>query len=150
MVREMADDGSWADEVAFPALLRGARSAYAAEIRRALADVDCTDLPRNGSFVVGAIARNGSPLGDVVVHLGLSKQAAGQLVDTLVARGYLERRPDPDDRRRLTVALTPRGELAAAAGREAVERVDARLAEQVGAANVVATRRTLGALTKLA
>ena len=145
----MADDAHWADRIAFPALLRGARSAYAGEIRRALAGVDCSDLPRNGAFVVGAIARNGSPLGQIIADLGISKQAAGQLVDTLVGRGYLERRPDPDDRRRLTVALTPRGELAASAGREAVERVDARLAEQVGADDVARTRRALGALIDL-
>jgi len=130
--------------------LRGARSTYAAEIRKELNEADCGDLPRNGSFVVGAIARDGSPLGDVIAHLGISKQAAGQLVDTLVVRGYLERRPDPDDRRRLTVALTPRGELAATAGRDAVERVDARLAEKVGVDDYVRTRRTLGALIDLA
>ena len=42
-------------------------------------------------------------------ELGVSKQAAGQLVDTLVLRGYLERSVDPEDRRRLTLTLTERG-----------------------------------------
>ena len=82
---------------------------------------------------MGAIARNGSPLGEIIRHLGLSKQRAGQLVDTLVVRGYLDRTPDPDDRRRMTVALTDRGRLAARHGPGRVERIDAALTEQVGA-----------------
>ena len=46
---------------------------------------------------------------DVVASLGLSKQMASQLIDTLVLREYLERRNDPVDRRRMEVRLTGRG-----------------------------------------
>ncbi len=80
------------------------------------------DLPPNGPFVIGAIARSSAPLGAIVRQLGGSKQAAGQLVDTLVIRGYLERSIDPDDRRRLIVRLTTRGEAAAKLIRSAMER----------------------------
>ena len=47
-----------------------------------------------------------SPQADVVASLGMSKQAASQLIDTLVLREYLERRIDPEDRRRMGVRLT--------------------------------------------
>jgi DNA-binding MarR family transcriptional regulator len=136
----------WYLEVAFPALLRAARRTYGDAIRAALAEVDCGDMPRNGSHVVGAIARNGSPLAQIITELGVSKQAAGQLVDTLVVRGYIDRSPDPDDRRRLTVALTERGRVAADASRAAVERVDAELIAAVGAEHVTHARATLAAL----
>jgi DNA-binding MarR family transcriptional regulator len=136
----------WYDEVVFPALLRAARTTYGAAIHEALAEVGCGDMPRNGSYVVGSIARNGSPLGDVIRELRMSKQAAGQLVDTLVIRGYLDRSPDPDDRRRTTVTLTERGLNAAEVGRAAVERVDAELLSRVGAELVAHARATLGAL----
>jgi DNA-binding MarR family transcriptional regulator len=139
----------WYDEIVMPALLRGARGIYSDAIRVALAAAGCDDMPRNGSFVVGAIARNGSPLGEIIRHLGLSKQRAGQLVDTLVVRGYLERTPDLDDRRRMTVTLTDRGRLAARTGRAAVDRVDTALAKQVGADAIASTRATLGALMNL-
>jgi DNA-binding MarR family transcriptional regulator len=76
----------------------------------------------------------------------VSKQAAGQLVDVLVVRGYLDRFPDPDDRRRMTVALTERGRAAAAAARTAIERVDADLAARVGAEHLAHARATLAAL----
>jgi DNA-binding MarR family transcriptional regulator len=136
----------WSDEVTLPALLRAARTTYGSAIAEALADAGCDDVPRNGSFVIGAIARTGAPLSDIVRWLGVSKQAAGQLVDTLVMRGYLDRSVDPDDRRRLTICLTDRGHAAAAMIRSAVEEVDAELLESVGPEYVAHTRATLASL----
>ena len=144
----MADDANWYDEIAFPALLRAARTTYGSAIRAALDEVECGDVPRNGIFVLGAIVRTGSPLADIIRQLGVSKQAAGQLVDTLVLRGYLDRSPDPDDRRRMTVALTERGLVAAKASRAAVDRIDAELTARVGAEHVAHTRATLGSLVE--
>jgi DNA-binding MarR family transcriptional regulator len=140
---------AWYDDVSMPALLRAARTTYGSAIRAALEETGCADVPRNGIFVIGAIARTGSPLGEVIAALGVSKQAAGQLVDTLVLRGYLDRAPDPDDRRRMTVSLTERGRTAAAAGREAVERIDRQLETRVGVEHVAHTRATLAALIGL-
>ena len=142
----MAGERDWFDEVPFPALLRAARRAYGAAIRAALADAGCDDMPRNGSYVIGAIARTGASLSQIIKGLGVSKQAAGQLVDTLVTRGYLDRSPDPDDRRRLTVTLTERGHAAATVIRSVIERVDADLAGLVGVEHVAHTRATLAAL----
>jgi DNA-binding MarR family transcriptional regulator len=136
----------WYDDLAFPALLRIARQAYGSAVRQALADGDFDDVPRNGAFVLGGIARHGAPLSEIISALGVSKQAAGALVDTLVARGYLDRSVDPEDRRRLTVRLTERGAAAAAVVRSAVEEVDADLAVTVGASYLAHTRATLASL----
>ncbi len=134
------------DEIAFPVLMRLARSTYGTAIRLALAEAGCDDLPRNGAFVLGAIARGAVPLSEVIEGLGVSKQAGGALVDTLVNRSYLDRVIDLDDRRRLRVLLTARGEAAAAVIRSAVEAVDARLLARVGAEALAQTRTTLTAL----
>jgi DNA-binding MarR family transcriptional regulator len=149
MLGLVAESPQWYDDVVFPALLRHARTTYASAIRAAFAAADCDDVPRNGAYVLGSIARNGTPLAEVIGELGVSKQAAGQLVDTLVLRGYLDRAPDPDDRRRMTVSLTDRGRLAAAASRAAVEEVDAALLERVGAETLASARAALGALIEL-
>jgi DNA-binding MarR family transcriptional regulator len=143
------DQAAWYDEVAMPALMRAARATYGAAIRVALEEVACEDVPRNGIFVIGAIARGGSPLSEIIRGLGVSKQAAGQLVDTLVVRGYLDRQPDPDDRRRMTVLLTERGQLAASASRTAIEQVDARAEARVGPQRMADARAVLGALVEL-
>lgn len=144
----MASGSQRLDEVPLPALLRAARGAYGSAIREALAGAGYEDVPRNGSYVIGAIARTGAPLGNIIQELGTSKQAAGQLVDTLVTRGYLDRSVDPDDRRRLTITLTERGADAATVIRTAVEAVDDRLVHQVGPEHLAHTRVTLAALAR--
>jgi DNA-binding MarR family transcriptional regulator len=134
------------EEWSLPALLRAARRTYGTAIREALAEAGLDDIPRNGIFVIGAIAHTGAPLSEIIEQLGASKQAAGQLVDTLVLRGYLNREVDPDDRRRLRVTLTERGHTAAALIRGAVDHVDRELAATVGDENVARTRATLATL----
>ena len=52
---------------------------------------------------------------DSIRGLGVTKQAASQLLDTLVLRGFLVRDINPEDRRRMTIDLTERGHAAAAA-----------------------------------
>lgn len=136
-------------DVALPALLRAARRTYGLAVGDALAKVGFDDMPRNGSYVIGAIARTGAPLGQIIRQLGVSKQAAGQLVDTLVARGYLDRSVDPEDRRRLMISLTERGAAAAAVLSSVVERVDIELEEGVGPEYVAHTRVTLASLIEV-
>jgi DNA-binding MarR family transcriptional regulator len=96
-----------------------------------------------------ALNRDDIPLGQLIKELRISKQAAGQLVDTLVTRGYLERSMDKDDRRKLTVALTERGRAAAATQAAAREKVDAELLASVGQQDLSRTRRTLAVLCDL-
>jgi DNA-binding MarR family transcriptional regulator len=142
----MDDERPWYETVALPALLRAARRTYGAALRAAQAEAGFGDIPRNGSYLLGAISRTGSPLGAVIREMGMTKQAAGQLVDTLVVRGYLDRSTDLEDRRRMTVALTERGRLAASAGAAVAARVEAELVARVGADHVAHTRATLAAL----
>lgn len=136
------------DQLSMPVLLRHAHGVYGARMRAALAEAGFDDIPENGLYVVGGLARqkSGRPLGELIAELGMSKQAAGQLVDALVVRGYLKREPDPDDRRRLTITLTERGRAAARTVGAARDAVDAALIARVGAKEAERTRRTLSAL----
>src|SRR5665213_816565 len=106
-----------ADDVVLPALLRASRGAYAHAVRTRLGALGFDDMPRNGPYVLGGMANQGGTAGGLVRELGVSKQAASQLIDTLVIRGYLERAVNADDRRRLSIELTERGRAAAAAVR---------------------------------
>jgi DNA-binding MarR family transcriptional regulator len=119
------------DYVSIPALLRAARGSYGDAIRARLAEAGFDDMPRNGSFVLGGMANRGGSASDLIRELGVSKQAASQLIDALVLRGYLDRTVNPDDRRRLTLDVTERGRAAAAAVRTAIEDVDAELATRI-------------------
>lgn len=134
------------EKIVLPALLRTARNAYGAAIRKALADVECDDIPRNGIYVLGAISRANLPLSDIIRSMGISKQSAGQLIDTLVLRGYLTRETDPEDRRRLNLTLTERGKSAAAASAKTVDGIEVDITERLGADYIAHTRETLAAI----
>jgi len=140
----------WYDQISIPALLRHARHTYGKAMRSALEEAGYDDIPANGLYVIGGLAVDGDvPLGRLVKQLGISKQGAGQLVDTLVMRGYLSRTVDDNDRRQLVVALTDRGRAAAEIQARARDRVDAELVARVGEDDVRAARRSLGVLIDL-
>jgi DNA-binding MarR family transcriptional regulator len=48
-------------------------------------------------------------MSDLADRLGIARRSATSVVDDLVARDLVERRPDPADRRGVAVALTARG-----------------------------------------
>jgi DNA-binding MarR family transcriptional regulator len=135
-----------ADEIVLPALLRAAGGSYGHAVRASLAAAGYDDVPRNGAFVLGGMVNQGGSAADLVRQLGVSKQAASQLIDVLVIRGYLQRQVDPDDRRRQALEVTERGRAAAAAVRSAVLSVDGQLAELISPDELAALRAGLVAL----
>jgi DNA-binding MarR family transcriptional regulator len=122
------DEAVTPDEAVIPALLRAARGSYAHAIRARLVAEGFDDMPRNGSYVVGGIVNQGGSAENLVEELGISEQAASQLIDTLVLRGYLERQADAEDPRRVSIEVTDRGRAAAAVVRAGVQAIDEELA----------------------
>ncbi|MCX6345221.1 MAG: MarR family transcriptional regulator [Armatimonadetes bacterium] len=51
----------------------------------------------------------GASLSDIAEHLGSTVSSASKMVDGLVDRGLIERTTDPDDHRKLVLALTDEG-----------------------------------------
>ncbi|MEO8374902.1 MAG: MarR family transcriptional regulator [Sphingomonas bacterium] len=117
-------------------------------MRAALEREGYDDIPASGLYIIGGLALGGGgvPIRRLVKELSISKQAAGQLVDTLVTRGYLQRTPDEADRRQLIVTLTQRGRAAAETQTTARQAIDAALLSRVGISDLDGTRRTLAAL----
>jgi DNA-binding MarR family transcriptional regulator len=141
----------WYQDIVMPALLRWSLASYGEAMRRALAEADCEDMPPRGMFVIGSLAM-GPGTGPLLLlgrQLGVSKQAAGQLIDTMVLRGYVRRETDGEDRRRTSIKLTERGWHAAAVQREARERIDAELLARVGADGAAVLRKALGTLVEI-
>jgi len=136
-------------QASIPALMRAARGSYAQAITARLAAAGFDDLPRNGPFVLGGMANWGGSAAGMIHGLGVTKQAASQLTDTLVLRGYLTRRVNPEDRRRVVIELTERGRAAAAAVSAGVAEVDARLAEAISPAELAGLRAGLAALAEI-
>ncbi|MCB1050283.1 MAG: winged helix DNA-binding protein [Acidobacteria bacterium] len=85
----------------------------------------------------------------IIQTLGVSKQAAGRLIDLLVQKDYLIRELDPQDRRRFILALSERGGIAARAIYGALRLVDERLESQIGADALQQLRFNLQVIAEL-
>jgi DNA-binding MarR family transcriptional regulator len=71
---------------------------------RGFADV----RPAHG-FAFSRLSVGGATITQLAEHLDVTRQAAAQLVDELVAKGYVERRPHPRDARARLIVLTRKG-----------------------------------------
>lgn len=129
--------------------MRSARGAYARVIQAQLSAAGFEDLPRSGPFVLGGMVNWGATVADMVSGLGVTRQAASQLIDLLVLRGYLTREVNAEDRRRITVALTPRGEAAGQVVIEAIASVDRELETRITPNEFAGLRAGLQALADL-
>ncbi|MBP2325424.1 DNA-binding MarR family transcriptional regulator [Kibdelosporangium banguiense] len=65
-----------------------------------------SDLRPIHGMVFQALRAEGATSTELAGHLGVTKQAAGQIVDELERKGYVARRPHPDGGRRKLVVLT--------------------------------------------
>ena len=87
-------------------------------------------------FAFARLAPDGATATDLAAHLGITKQAASQLVDELVRKGYVERRPHPGDARARLVVLTELGWTCTRAAEEAAVDAVRPWAELLGESEV--------------
>lgn len=87
---------------------------------------------------------------ELAARLRMTKQALHYLLGELERRGYLERRPDPDDLRGKRIALTPRGESVVRVIRDAVGEVERDWADKLGEERFAQLRALLLELDELA
>jgi DNA-binding MarR family transcriptional regulator len=87
---------------------------------------------------------------ELASRLRISKQALNYLLGELERLGYLERLPDPDDRRSKRIALTQRGLSIVPVIRGAVAEIEAVWAKQLGQKRFAELRRLLLDLNGLA
>jgi DNA-binding MarR family transcriptional regulator len=90
-------------------LLRIPFQAVVRRVSAGLAEAGFDDLRPAHTAVFQHIDTDGSRLTELAERAQITKQSMGYLVDYLEQRGYLERRPDPSDRRASLVCLTERG-----------------------------------------
>jgi DNA-binding MarR family transcriptional regulator len=87
---------------------------------------------------------------DLAVRLGISKQAVNYLLGELERLGYLERKPDLDDRRSRRVHLTERGRAVIPVIRKAVRDTERDWEAVIGSERLEELRATLVQLNRLA
>ena len=87
--------------------------------------------PAHG-FAFARLAPGGATVTELAGHLGVTKQAASQLVEELVRKGYVERHPHPGDARARLVVMTELGRACARAAEAAAAEAVAPWVERLG------------------
>ena len=131
-----------------PALLNEVKELAVAELHRRLADEGHGEIRPGHGCVFRFIDVEGSRLTDLAERSGLTKQAVGEVVDDLERLGYLERVPDPEDRRAKIIRLTKRGWDAQEAASRIFADIERRWAAEVGDDLIRTLREALEAVVE--
>ena len=115
----------------------------------AVVDAGFTDITLAQARVAARIGPAGSRVTDLAEQARVTKQSAAFLVEQLETAGYVQRVPDPTDRRARLVRLTPRARQVARVADAEVERVLAEWSDHVGLERLRQLHQTLHDLREI-
>ncbi|ELP63837.1 MarR family winged helix-turn-helix transcriptional regulator [Streptomyces turgidiscabies] len=122
------------DALAFSAVVLALSGQLVQEIHDRVTQQGFEDLRPAHGFAFVRISLGDATTADVAEHLGVTKQAAAQLVEDLVRKGYVVRRPHPHDARARLLELTETGWAATRAADQAARATVAPWREALGEA----------------
>jgi DNA-binding MarR family transcriptional regulator len=125
------------------ALLRIPFQATVERVRQQLLETNFTDLTLAHFTVFQHLPPNGARVSELAVQAQITKQSMGALVEHLEQCGYLERHPDPKDRRAQIVQLTDRGKALVDIARGALQELEAEWEGYIGVDRMTQLRSTL-------
>lgn len=131
------------------ALLRIPREAALRQVVAGLAAVDFGDVRPAHFTVFQHMPPEGIRLTALADAALMTKQSMGYLVDDLETLGYVERVPDPTDRRAKVVRLTVRGRAVEETVRKVIRQIEADWAARLGQEEYQHLTRLLRALIAL-
>jgi DNA-binding MarR family transcriptional regulator len=124
-------------------LLEMAAQLATEEFYGAMREHGYDDIRPAHGCVFGHIEPEGSRLTDLATRAGFTKQTVGEVTTDLEHMGYVERVPDPEDRRAKIIRLTERGQAAQARGLRLIADTEARWERRYGKARVAELRALL-------
>jgi DNA-binding MarR family transcriptional regulator len=130
----------------FGILLLLAEQEFVSSLRAATAGQGYDDQGRSDGFVLRTLGAGPTSISRLAERLAITKQGASQIVDDMERRGYVERRPDPDDARARLLQLTSRGEAALEAARKFHRAYERKLRRQFGDEAIDSVRDVLTAM----
>ena len=127
-------------------LLRLAYNHLASEVGHAVRRVSSDQRPSHGNVMEQLDFVDGMRLTDLARGAGMTPQSTGELVDQLEALGYVERRPDPTDRRVRRIYRTEKAKVASRTAAEAARQIDRDLRTLLGPERLAALRSDLACI----
>ena len=120
-----------------------ALQTFLARFRIELGDTQYSDVRPTHGCVFRFLRDDGMRLTRLAELAGITKQSAGEIVDDLAKRGYVERTADPADKRAKLICLTDRGREAQATGFALFAEIERKWIERYGAERWQAMRELL-------
>jgi len=117
-------------------LFRCARLFNEAALDRMRDEMGVAGIRASHTSLFPFIELEGTRLTDLAARLGVSKQAAGQLVEDLEKMGVLERAPDPADGRAKLVRFSARGRRGLLEGLAVLRRMEAELSARLASGDM--------------
>jgi DNA-binding MarR family transcriptional regulator len=124
-------------------LLRLVYQHHSHDIEAALAEAGFDDIRPAAANVFPFVPPDGITVSGLAEQAGVRKQTMTQAVEQLERTGYVERRPNPHDRRSRLVFLTTRGASVPPVTHAAAARVEERWAELTSPEELEALRASL-------
>lgn len=140
MSRDSHNDDFW---IPMAGLFDIASEAFFEDFREELEATEFGEIRPTHGCVFRFLRDQGMRLTTLASLAGMTKQSVGEIVDDLVARGYVKRIPDPEDKRAKLICLTAKGERAQATGRALFAKVEEHWKERYGAERIEQLRRLL-------
>jgi DNA-binding MarR family transcriptional regulator len=141
--QEMALVEGDTSRITLPALMDLAVEAMYDDFRKLLEETAITDVRPTHGCVFRYVHGDGMRLTELASLAGLTKQSVGEIVDDLARLGYLERYPDPTDKRAKLIRLTAKGRKAQKIGFSLFAKLETDWAEAFGAERIAALRSLL-------
>jgi DNA-binding MarR family transcriptional regulator len=130
----------------FGVLLNVAFVAFKDALDADLAAAGFDDIGTSFGYVFRLLAEAPCSLSELAVQLGMSAPGALKVIDDMVAKDYVSRSADADDRRVKRLELTGRGRAALARARSFHAKYEQALVQRVGERQVSAARKLLEAM----
>jgi DNA-binding MarR family transcriptional regulator len=119
-------------------------------IYRAVTEGGATDMrPAHSNAMEMLAIQDGLRITEMAAQAGMAPQSMGEIVDDLVSKGYLVRYEDPSDRRAKRIYLTQKGSETARASRIALDEIERRISQVLGADKYQAIRRDLMVIAEI-
>ncbi len=105
-----------------------------------------SDVRPGHGFAFQLLSFKSASVNELAEHLGVTKQAASQMVEYLEQHHYVIRQTDPDDKRSKVVTLTPKGWACIKKAEEILADLEKQLTGQPGSVAIGELRNILRSL----
>jgi len=129
-------------------LLRLLGQKYSQLVSAELSAAGFDDIGPHHANVFPFIRDEGIHVGELAALAGVRKQSMAQTVDELIEAGYLDRRPDPNDKRAKLLFLTEKGSAVRPIGKTTGQQIENHWAQLIGKEDFVSLKELMIRLLK--